>query len=84
MPEIARFYGIIIKMFFAASEHNPPHVHALYGEFMSSINITTDEVIEGDLPGKALGLALEWINLHRDELLGIWQTQEFKKLPPLV
>ena len=84
MPEISRFYGIIIKMFFMQHEHNPPHIHALYGEYVSVINIATGEVIEGDLPGKALALVLEWLNLHRDELMAIWQTQNFKKLPPLV
>lgn len=83
MPEIARFYGIVIKMYFSQGEHNPPHIHALYGEYMSAINITTGEVLEGDLPGKAIGLVLEWLKLHKDELMIIWQTQEFKKLPPL-
>jgi hypothetical protein len=84
MPEISRFYGIIIKMFFMQHEHNPPHIHALYGEYVSVINIATGEVIEGDLPGKALALVLEWLSLYRDELMAIWQTQNFKKLPPLV
>jgi len=51
---------------------------------VSAINIVTGEVIEGDLPSKALALVLEWLNLHRDELMAIWQTQAFKKLPPLV
>ena len=84
MPEISRFYGIIIKMFFMQHEHNPPHIHALYGEYVSVINIATGEVIEGDLPGKALALVLEWLSLYRDELMAIWQTQNFRKLPPLV
>ena len=65
------------------AEHNPPHIHALYGEYMSAINILTGDVLEGDLPRRALNLVLEWINLHKDELMTIWQTQEFKKLPPL-
>jgi hypothetical protein len=83
MPEISRFFGIIIKMYFMQGEHNPPHIHALYGEYMSALNISTGEVLEGDLPGKALNLVLEWLSLHKDELLLMWQTQEFKKLPPL-
>jgi len=84
MPEISRFYGIIIKMYFMQGEHNPPHVHAIYGEYMSAIDINTGAVLEGDLPIKALNLVLEWLNLHRNELIAIWKTQEFKKLPPLV
>ena len=65
------------------SEHLPPHIHALYGEYMSAINISSGEVLEGDLPAKALGLVTEWLDIHKDELVKIWQTQEFKKLPPL-
>ena len=84
MPEIARFYGIIIKMYFSQGEHNPPHIHAIYGEYMSAIKVSNGEVLEGDLPSKATDLVLEWLNLHRGELMTIWQTQEFKKLPPLV
>jgi len=83
MPEISRFYGIIVKMYFTQSEHNPPHIHALYGEYMSAIHIETGEVLEGDLPRKAIGLVLEWLNMHREELITIWKTQEFKRIPPL-
>jgi len=83
MPEISRFYGIVIKMYFMQGEHNPPHIHALYGEYMSAINILTGEVLEGDLPGKALLLVKEWWTVHREALLAMWETQEFKKLSPL-
>lgn len=84
MPEIARFYGIIIKMFFSQKEHNPPHIHAIYGEYVGSIEIITGKMLEGDLPPKALSLVQEWIHLHQKALLKIWGTQEFRKLPPLV
>jgi len=83
MPVIARFYGIIIKMYFRQSEHNPPHIHAIYGEYMGVLNIQTLEVIEGDLPPKALALVREWMTPHKAELLEIWNTQNFKSLPPL-
>ena len=83
MPELSRFYGIVIKMFFLKKEHNPPHVHALYGEYLGELNILTGEVMEGDLPGKAVRMVQEWISLHRDTLLDIWQSQQFRKLPPL-
>jgi len=65
-------------------EHNPPHIHAVYGEYVSLIDVTTGEVIEGDLPRKALGMVLEWVECNRDELIKIWNTQEFRELPPLV
>ncbi len=82
MPEISRFYGIVIKMYFMQKEHNPPHIHALYGDYMSAIGIMTMEVLEGDLPNKALGLVREWIKEHQEDLLEMWKTQEFKTLPP--
>ena len=83
MPVIARFYGMIVKMYFLGKEHNPPHVHVLYGECMGVIDIQTAEMLEGDLPSKALSMASEWVSLHQEELLEICETQNFKKLPPL-
>lgn len=70
-------------MFFMQSEHNPPHIHVIYGEYVGIIDIKTLEMIEGDLPNRALSMAKEWTKEHQDELLNIWSTQEFKKLPPL-
>ena len=67
MPEISRFYGIIIKMFF--KDHNPPHFHAEYGKYAAIIDIQTLAVIEGDLPNRAKLLVLEWAHLHRAELM---------------
>jgi len=84
MPEISRFYGMVIKMFFIQSEHNPPHFHAIYGEYLGEINIHTGQMMVGDLPAKALAMIQEWLQLHRAELLDIWNTQTFRKLPPLV
>ena len=56
MPVISRFYRIIIRMYFQQSEHNPPHIHAIYGENMAAININSGEVLEGELPPKALAM----------------------------
>ncbi|MCX7110765.1 MAG: DUF4160 domain-containing protein [Proteobacteria bacterium] len=81
MPEITRFYGIIIKLFFG--DHPPPHFHAMYGEYNALFNIETLEMIEGDLPPRAKKLVLEWSATYQSDLLKIWETQEFKKLPPL-
>ena len=83
MPVIARFYGMIIKMYFQQSEHNPPHFHVVYGEYIGIIDIQTLEMLEGALPSKALAMIKEWAGEHQNELMKIWNTQEFIKLPPL-
>ena len=83
MPEITRFYGIIIKMFFKPKEHEPSHIHALYGEYVGEFNIRTLEMIEGDLPLKAQQLVTEWLQTYQKELLEMWDTQLIRKLPPL-
>lgn len=84
MPIIARFYGMIIKMYFLQSEHNPPHIHAIYeNEYIGVMNIKTREIIDGDLPRRAEKILAEWVEIHEKELLQIWETQNFVKLPPL-
>ena len=83
MPVLSNFYGITIKMYFQQSEHNPPHIHAVYGEYIGSINILTNELIEGDLPTRALKLVQEWVKVNQKELINIWNTQEFRKVKPL-
>ncbi len=83
MPILSNFYGILIKMYFQQAEHNPPHIHAIYGEYMGAIDIQTGELLEGDLPNRALKLVQEWLQVHRQEVLDIWNTQQFKKIPPL-
>jgi len=71
-------------MYFIQADHNPPHIHAIYSDYMGAIDIQTGEMLEGDLPAKALSMVQEWIGLHRDDLLAMWNTQAFRKLPPLV
>ena len=83
MPEISRFYGIIIKMFFKPKEHEPSHIHALYGEYIGEFNIRTMEMMKGDLPKKAQELVKEWLTLYQDELQSMWDKQQIEKLPPL-
>ena len=56
MPVIARFYGMTIKMYLLGKEHNPPHIHALYGDYNGVIDIQTLDMLEGDLPGKGLAM----------------------------
>jgi len=81
MPEITRFYGIISKMFFG--DHAPPHFHAVYGEYNALISIESLEIIEEDLPSRAEKMVLEWATLYQQDLLNIWNSQNFVKLPPL-
>ena len=83
MPEISRFYGIIIKMYFLAGEHNPPHIHAIYNRNIAVIDIQNLKVIEGELPKRALKLVKEWVFIHKNEIKDIWETQQFKKIEPL-
>lgn len=83
MPEITRFYGILIKIFFVR-EHNPPHFHAVYGEYNGTFDIATLEMIEGDLPIKAQKLIQEWASQYQDRLMNMWNTKTLEKLPPLV
>lgn len=77
MPEISRFFGIIIAMFH--SDHNPPHFHARYGEHKAAIRISDFAVLEGYLPPRALGLVMEWAEIHKDELLKDWRLAKERK-----
>ena len=85
MPTISSFYGILIQIFWR--DHAPPHFHALYAEHEAQIDIRTLEVIEGDLPRRALALVLEWASEHRSDLMEDWdlcvRMQTPKKIPPL-
>lgn len=83
MPEITRFYGIVIKIFLTR-EHNPPHFHAVYGEYNGEIAIETGEMIEGDLPTKAQEMVKEWWKTNKSEVEEMWNTKTLKKLPPLI
>jgi hypothetical protein len=84
MPEISRFFGIVIGMFYR--EHGPPHFHAVYGEHKATFEIQTEQ-IRGHLPTHARGLVLEWLRLYRVELLKNWEKarsgQPPDPVPPL-
>lgn len=71
MPEISRFFGISIKMFYG--DHAPPHFHAVYGEHKARIDVHTLVIIGGYLPPRVLGMVVEWASQHRDELLDLWE-----------
>ncbi|MDR1462602.1 MAG: DUF4160 domain-containing protein [Azoarcus sp.] len=85
MPTISTFYGILIQMFWG--DHVPPHFHALYAEHEVLIDIQTLDVLEGEMPRRAIALILEWAQEHRAELMEDWKLCEFNqqpnKIPPL-
>jgi len=79
MPEISRFYGIVIAMFYG--EHNPPHFHARYGKDKVAVEIRSLRILEGGLPPRALGLVMEWASQHQDELLANWEAARNDRSP---
>ena len=87
MPEISRFFGMVIIMHWKEREHNPPHFHAVYGDDEAIIDINKLELISGRLSRRALTLVLEWAKEHRDELLKDWElcqtNQKPNKIMPL-
>lgn len=83
MPTISRFYGIAIRMRPMSKEHNPPHIHAIYGSHRAAISINEAKIIKGKLPPKAEQLVVEFVLKYQKELLTMWDTQEFSTLPPL-
>ena len=70
-------------MFFKPKEHDPAHIHALYNEYMGVFDIHTYEMTEGDMPLRAQQLVKEWMAMHKEELLNMWQSQRIVKLSPL-
>ena len=86
MPELSRFLGISILMYF--DDHNPPHFHVKYNDFRALISVNELLLIEGKLPARVLGLVMEWAELHKKELLENWdmvqETGNYFKIKPLV
>jgi len=86
MPELSRFLGISILMYF--DDHNPPHFHVRYNDYRAIISIKNLALLEGELPARVLGLVIEWAGLHNNELLENWnlvqKTGKWFKIDPLV
>lgn len=78
MPEICRFYGIIIRLYF--DDHVPPHFHATYAGDEAVIGIDSLAILQGRLPARAQGLVVEWASLHQAELREAWSRA--KRLEP--
>ena len=81
MPEISRFRGIVITMYF--NEHNPPHFHASYNGFEAQFDLNEGAFTKGALPSTQSRLVLAWYEMHKDELFEMWNGKEFKKIKPL-
>jgi len=86
MPEISRFLGIVITMYF--NDHEPPHFHVRYGEHRATFSIDALQVLDGQLPPRVVGLVAEWASLHRFELRRNWTLLategKFRPIDPLV
>lgn len=80
MPIIDKFDGITIKMYFLQSEHNPPHIHAIYGKTAVAIEIKTGKILDGVFPLPQLERVNKWVDAHREELLAMWEMQAFHKI----
>jgi len=87
MPTISMFFGIIIRMYFAPEEHQPPHFHVYYAEHKATVDIRTSEILAGELPKKQKKLVLAWSELHHEELMANWKLvmngEEPFKISPL-
>ncbi len=86
MPEVSRFFGIIISMYYA--DHNPPHFHARYGDDEAIISIENMGIIDGYLPSRVFSLVVEWALEHKEELFVNWnlltQNRPINKIKPLI
>ena len=85
MPEVSRFFGIVIRMYF--DEHNPPHFHAIYAGNEAQVGIDPIIVLEGKLPNRATSMAIEWAAIHQQELMDNWHRlrndQPIDRIEPL-
>ena len=85
MPEISRFFGIVIQMYF--DDHGPPHFHAAYGEFRATVTIAPPGLRSGHLPPRVLALVIEWASVQEQSLLACWdrlrQHEPAGRVPPL-
>ena len=83
MPEICRFYGIIIRMYLIDREHPPRHIHIKYGEHEAVMELQNFNIIDGRIPTKCRELVMEWAERHQAELIEMWNTQNFHQIEPL-
>ncbi len=79
MPEISRYFGIIIRMYF--DDHPPPHFHAIYGKNEIQVAIHPIAILRGRLPRRAESMVVEWAALHQQELMDNWYRLNNDQLP---
>ena len=73
MPEISRFYGLVIYLYWDEGNHHVPHFHVRYNNYKASIAISNSLLLAGNLPLKAFGMVAEWATLHQIELMENWE-----------
>ena len=83
MPTISMFYGIIIMMYLRDKEHNPPHIHAFYGDEAATFYISNGEIYEGSFPSRAKKMVKEFVLKYQKELSDMWETGKYMKLKGL-
>lgn len=79
MPEVSRFFGIVVSMYY--DEHFPPHFHVRYAGRHAQVGISSLTILHGTLPPRAHGLVVEWARAHKDELLANWALARARKTP---
>lgn len=84
MPTISMFFGIVIRMYYAPKEHNPPHIHAIYNDQEAVFRISDGAMSAGELSARQVRLVQAWIEIHREELIGICvRTERFRSISSL-
>lgn len=83
MPVIARFNGITIRMYLRQKEHNPPHIHATYGEHLGLFALDDGDMFEGDISFREQRMVRDFIIHYRDRLMEMWEQQSYELLPPI-
>ncbi len=83
MPVIARFNGITIRMYLRQKEHNPPHIHATYGDRLGLFTIDAGDMFEGDISFKEQRMVRDFILHYRDRLMEMWEDQSYEQLPAI-
>lgn len=83
MPTICQFYGIMILMHLTRKEHNPPHIHAYYGDYEATFLIENGAILFGEFPKSGSVLVRKFIKKYQKELMEMWEKEEYRKLPPI-
>lgn len=83
MPVIARFNGITIRMYLRQKEHNPPHIHATYGEHLGLFALDDGDMFEGDISFREQRMVRDFIIHYRDRLMEMWEQQSYELLPSI-